>query len=62
VAVDQILRTNENDAPCARRLDYELVTGLEPSLAQRVNWQRRLILAADAGMTTPPLLYLRHEE
>jgi len=61
VAVNQILRTNENDAPSASGLDYELVTWLEPRLAQRVNRQRRLIFAADARVTTPPLLYLRHK-
>jgi hypothetical protein len=30
-------------------------------LPQRVNWQRCLILAADARVAAPPLLYLRHK-
>jgi len=62
VAVDRILRTNQNNAPGASGLNYELVTWLEPSLAQGVNRQGSLIFGADARVTSPPLLYFRHKQ
>ena len=62
MAVDQVLRKHQNDTSSASGLDDELVTRLESGLPQRVDWQCRLILAADSRVAAPPLLYLGHKQ
>ena len=59
---DQVHRPHEDDPSWSRRLDDQLVADLESRLAQRIDRQGRLVLAANASVPAAPMLYLAHKK
>jgi len=61
MALYEVHRAHQNDAPGASSFDHQLVAWLKPGLPQSINRDGRLILAANAGIAPMPMLYLSHD-
>lgn len=63
IALDHIVGAHQNNAPWSGGLDVKLISRPETGPSQRVGRNRRLVLAANARVSTPSrVLYFAHEK